>query len=122
MNRMFAYLVTITLGLWLGGLVALILFVSMLFVKARAVAADAAPVLLHAFDRYQLILAASAFLTLLIWRWVGLSKTKTWSIAATLIATGLAGLQIGYITPKIEAARNVDRATFDKFHHLASTN
>ncbi|MDB5326781.1 MAG: hypothetical protein JWM57_2350 [Phycisphaerales bacterium] len=122
MNRMFAYLVTITLGLWLGGLVALILFVSTLFIKARAAAIDAAPVLFHAFERYQLILAAVALLTLVIWRWVGRSKTKTWSLAATLIATGLAAVQIGYITPKIEAARNVDHATFDKFHHLASTN
>lgn len=122
MNRILSYLVTIALGLWLGGLVALILFVSTMFVKARAIAVDAAPVLFNAFERYQLVLAAVSLLTLVIWRWAGRSKTKTMAIAATLIATALAALQIGYITPKIEAARNTDRAVFDRFHHLASTN
>jgi hypothetical protein len=122
MNRLLTYLVNLTLGLWLGGLVTLILFVSSLFVKARAIAPDAAPVLFSVFERYQMGLAAVSLLALVVWRWTGRSKFKTLALAGVLIATILAAVQIGYITPHINLSRNTDRATFDRFHQLASTN
>lgn len=122
MNRFLTYVVTLTLGLWMGGLVALILFVSSLFVKARSIAVDAAPVLFHVFERYQLGLAAVGLFSLVIWRWTGRSKFKTLALAGVMVATILAVVQIGYITPHVEQYRNTDRPMFDRFHHLASTN
>ncbi|HEX8322471.1 MAG TPA: DUF4149 domain-containing protein, partial [Tepidisphaeraceae bacterium] len=122
MKRMLPYLVTLSLGLWLGGLAALILFVSTLFVKARGVAGEAATVLFHTFEKYQLVLAAVALLSLVVWRWTGRSRTKTLTLAAVLMATLLAVVQIALITPRIERYRDVDRPAFDRYHRLASAN
>ena len=122
MTRPLPHLVLVTLGLWLGGLVALILFVSTLFVKARGVAVDAAPVIFAAFEKYQLALAAVALLTLVLWRLAGRTRTKTLALAATLVATGLAVLQISVITPRINASRVTDRPAFDRYHGYASKN
>ena len=112
----------VVLGTWFGGLAALILFVSYLFTTRRAVALDAAPLLFRSFERYQLALAAAALLVLTAWRWAGRGRVKTAALAAALLATGLAVLQIAYVTPTITATQNTDRPKFDTFHHLASVN
>ena len=117
-----AALAQLTLGVWFGGLVALILFVSTLFVKARATAVDAAPVLFHVFERYQLGLAAVTLTALVARRLIEVSRGKTIALAMTLAATLLAVLQVAVITPKINAARNVDRPTFDRYHGLSTKN
>ena len=122
MNRLLPYVVTLALGLWAGGLVALILFVSTLFVKARTVAAETAPALFDVFEKYQLILAVIALLALVVWRWAGRTRSKTFALSLTMLATLLAFVQISYITPVINRTRNTDRPTFDRYHRLASTN
>ena len=93
-----------------------------LFSHNRGVALDATPLLFHVFERYQLALAAVALLTLVLWRSSGRRRTKTLAVAATLLATGLAFLQIAVITPTITATQNTDRPKFDTYHHLASAN
>ena len=115
-------LAQLTLGVWFGGLIALILFVSTLFVKARAAAFEAAPVLFNVFERYQLGLAAVALLLLTLWRFTGVGRLKTAAVAVTLAATLLAVVQIAVITPKVNASRNVDRPTFDRYHGLSTKN
>jgi hypothetical protein len=55
-------------ALWLGGLMALFMFVQTLFAKSRPLAAEAAPVLFNVFERYQLVLAAIAILATIGWR------------------------------------------------------
>ena len=117
-----SYLVVVPLGLWLGGLVTLVLFVSVMFTRARAVAADAAPVLFNAFERYQLVLAAGTLLALTLWRWAGRSRTKNLTLLTTLAATVLSVVQIALITPRIERYRNTDPAAFQRFHQWATVN
>ena len=117
-----AALAQLTLGVWFGGLIVLILFVSTLFMKARAAAFDAAPVLFHVFERYQLGLAAVALLSLTVWRMALPARTKLAAVVLTLAATLLAVAQLAVITPKINAARNVDRPTFDRYHALSTKN
>ena len=122
MKRVLPYVVTLSLGLWAGGLVALILFVSTLFTKARLVAIDAAPVLFDAFEKYQIVLAVIALVAVTLWRFMAPTKIKTTIVAAVTLATVLAFVQIAYITPTIERARTADRPTFDRFHALAGWN
>ena len=100
--------VTVTMlsaALWLGGLLALFLFVQTLFAKSRPLAAEAAPVLFNVFERYQLVLAAIAVLAAIGWRML----SRQWLI---LIILGLLTLAtIGAIagplaiTSQMEALR-----------------
>lgn len=121
-RRALAVTVPLVLAAWFGSLVTLIVMVASLFSTARRVALDAAPALFHIFERYQLVLAAVSLLTLTLWRFTALSWLKTLATAAAIVATALAGLQIGYITPKINALRDVDHEAFERFHHYASMN
>ena len=52
MNRLAQIAVMIALSLWLGGLVALFLFVSALFRNDHPVAVRAAPILFQAFSNH----------------------------------------------------------------------
>jgi hypothetical protein len=49
-------------GLWLGGLIALFIFVITLFHQDHALAVQAAPKMFAVFERYQLALAGAALL------------------------------------------------------------
>lgn len=122
MNRVLTYVVTYTLGLWAGGLVALILFVSTLFTWARAVATDAAPVMFGVFEKYQIGLAVVTLLTLVPWRWAGRSRPKTFALSAVMLATILAFVQISHITPTLNRTRNIDVPKFQSYHSLSTKN
>jgi len=123
MRHAVSFALALCISLWLGGLVALVMFVSSLFAFDRALAINAAPWLFHVFERYQIGLAAAT--TVLIVTWLALRRSRLKAAAAlvlTLIADALAVLQIAWITPTINASRVADHARFDRFHHLASTN
>jgi hypothetical protein len=68
MSRVFAFLTLLAWALWLGGLITLFLCVITLFSRNRSLAADAAPLLFVNFERYQLIIAALALTSTVIWR------------------------------------------------------
>jgi len=122
MRHAVSFALALCISLWLGGLVALVMFVSSLFAFDRALAINAAPWLFHVFERYQIGLAAAT--TVLIVTWLALRRSRLKAAAAlvlTLIADALAVLQIAWITPTINASRVADHARFDRFHHL-STN
>jgi hypothetical protein len=55
-------------GLWFGGMIALFLFVSYLFMTDRPTAVIAAPKMFFIFERYQLIVAAVALFASAGWR------------------------------------------------------
>lgn len=83
-------------ALWLGGLIALFLLVQTLFAKDRPLAGDAAPILFTAFERYQIILAAIAVLSVVGWRMV----SRQGLLRAVFLLLGLAtvGAALGPIT------------------------
>jgi hypothetical protein len=60
MRRSLAVVTLLSWGLWFGGMMALILFVTRLFQTSHDLAAGAAPVLFKSFAIYQLIVGAIA--------------------------------------------------------------
>ncbi|HVT90863.1 MAG TPA: hypothetical protein VHD56_18560 [Tepidisphaeraceae bacterium] len=60
MARFLYVLTLICWALWLGGMVALLIFVTQLFATSRPVALQAAPVLFRTFAVYQLVVGAMA--------------------------------------------------------------
>ena len=63
-----AMVTVIAWGLWFGGLGALFLFVSYLFVTDRKIAIVAAPKMFAVFETYQLFVAAVALVAAAAWR------------------------------------------------------
>ncbi len=62
MRYLASFVVMLAWALWLGGMVALVLFVQTLFAGNRPVALEAAPMLFVAFGRVQLLLGACALI------------------------------------------------------------
>jgi len=71
MRQFLSILVSVTISLWLGGLVMIFITVPTLFqtfAAARPVAGNAAAGIFHAFERYQLVLAAVGLIATFAWR------------------------------------------------------
>jgi hypothetical protein len=142
MQRILSILVTITWGLWFGGIIMLLLAVSSLF-QTFAPAGDAAPGvtmransevpalstgratagtgaagIFHRFEKYQLILAASALLTTFAWRFAGRAGMKTALFFTFGLATVAAVISTTQITPRIEAMRQQNTTTSPQFRKL----
>lgn len=122
MRNAVSFGLALCLSLWLGGLVALVIFVSSLFAFDRALAVGAAPRLFHVFERYQIGLAVATTVLIAGWQALRGSRLKVAAFVLTLIADVLAALQIAWVTPTINATRGVDPPKFDRFHHLATQN
>jgi len=104
--RYFAsFVVTLAWGLWLGGMVALVLFVQTLFARNRTIALDAAPMLFVSFERMQLILAAAAVVGTFCW-WL-LTRRRGVMVLFTLfaIAAATAALSTTLNTSPMELLR-----------------
>src|SRR5690349_18777514 len=63
-----AMVTVIAWGLWFGGMGALFLFVSYLFVTDRKLAIVVAPKMFAVFETYQLFVAAAALVGAAVWR------------------------------------------------------
>jgi hypothetical protein len=130
MRRFLSILVCITWALWLGGLVMLFIAVPTLFrtfANARPVAGNAAAGIFHAFERYQLVLAAISLLATFWWRVVSAKRAaalKTFSFTLLSLATVLSACSTLFITPRIDAMR-LAGLTFDpgfgRLHGLSMT-
>lgn len=132
MNRLFSAVVSLALGLWLGGVVMLLLAVSSLFHTfvdqpttaqslipygvmlegaaehaplKRVLAGTAASGVFHRFELYQLALAAVALTATLAWRIVGPPRFKTALFCLLGLATVAAVTNTAVITPRIEGMR-----------------
>ncbi len=119
MRNVFVYLLGLTIALWLGGLIALFIFVSTLFVNDRATAVLAAPQLFHSFDRYQLMVAGVAIVCAIGWRFYACSIVKKVMMGALLVAASLGVVEIAYIAPHLDGSRVVDHDTFQRYHAIA---
>jgi hypothetical protein len=87
MTKLLNIILYFSWALWLGGLVALLMFVLRLFEVSRAIAVEAAPILFLRFASYQIIvgLIACSAATLLAIR----SRRKSQAIFALLLVTAL---------------------------------
>ncbi|HRK32385.1 MAG TPA: hypothetical protein PLD59_15075 [Tepidisphaeraceae bacterium] len=114
--------VTITfcaaITLWLGGLVALFLFVQVMFHTDRAVALNAAPMLFDAFEKYQLVLLAVAILSLIAWRLMACSTAKRWITTMLLLAGVLAVVQSAVVSSRMQTILASGQSGGQEFRRL----
>ena len=110
MNRLAQVIVTLSLALWLGGLVALFLFVSAMFKHDRTVAIQAAPVLFEVFAMYQLGVGFIGLLGLLIWRTTVRSSLVSSIIVLFALSLGCAAYVTFSIIPEMTGIRETGQA------------
>jgi hypothetical protein len=104
--RYFISLITIfSWALWLGGMVALVLFVSALFARDRAVALEAAPRLFVIFGTYQLIISVVAIAAACTWRLIEKRRALSGIIVMLILAGCGAVLLSTMIVPPMEKLR-----------------
>jgi hypothetical protein len=128
MRRFLSILLCVTWALWLGGLVMIFIAVPALFrtfANARPVAGNAAAGIFHAFERYQLVLAAIGLITTFVWRLVSGNRgamLKTACFGLLSLATVAAASSTLFVTPNIEAMRLVGETygpAFGRLHGLS---
>jgi hypothetical protein len=106
MRTFFRCLTLLTWALWFGGVMGLFLSVQVLFHQTdRSVFLASAPRLFIAFERYQLVLAATTLLATIAWRTIERSPQLTTLFVLFAIATVGAVIETTQITPRIEALR-----------------
>ena len=113
MRRFVTILVSLSWSLWFGGLITLFIAVTSLFrsfSNARPVAGFGAAGIFHAFEKYQLVLAAVLLLSLAAWQIVPSWRSaggglKTAMFVFIALATLIAVSSTLLITPRIDAMR-----------------
>jgi hypothetical protein len=90
----------LVLALWLGGMVALFVFIQALFQHDRATAQAAGPVLFHVFDVYQRLLAGAGVVLALVLTWRGAGWTRWLVLLLTLVAAAGAAVMAVYVMPE----------------------
>jgi len=125
MSKVLARIVTITWALWLGGMITLIIFVTMLFRSDRPTALEAAPRVFVTFGNYQLILAAVAMIAAALWRVSARSKWIT-ILFATFALSALGAILLSQkIVPRMEeirlAGKSHESAEYKSLHGRTST-
>jgi hypothetical protein len=121
MRRALFTLVLLIWGLWFGGLVVLFLAVTSLFhtfADRHDLAGQGAARIFHAFNAYQLALAAAALLVTFVWRVVGPPKLKTTLFVFFAIATVGACFITMHLTPHIETLRHQGLTASSQFRKL----
>jgi hypothetical protein len=116
MTRFLGIIVTITWGLWFGGMIVLFLFVVRLF--AAGIGPEAAPVLFRTFETYQLVVGAIAIVASLGWFLSNRSRWKTGLLVAMLVSGVLAVLLTTLITPRMDKLRLAGESRGDEFRML----
>src|SRR3954467_13843754 len=94
MSRIAQIIVTLSIVLWLGGLVALFLFVSAMFRHDRTVAIQGAPVLFYTFSMFQMIVAPIGLIALFFWR----SMIRSAGLNAMIVLFALSLASAAYVT------------------------
>lgn len=118
MRYLASFVVTLAWALWLGGLIALFLFVQTLFRQNRPVAVDAAPLMFQAFERVQLLLAGCALIgTFCLWL---LTRARPVKVVFALLAlsAALAALSTTLVTTKMESLRRAGMSASPEFRRL----
>lgn len=127
MQRAISTFVTIIWGLWFGGLIVLFLAVQSLFntfATRHDLAGQGAAHIFHAFNAYQLALAAAALIATVLWRIKGPPKlTTAFFVFFALAALGACTITM-YFTPHIEMLQHqglTESIQFKKLHGLSMT-
>jgi len=112
MKILFKLIAQIAWGLWLGGLIALFMFVLTLFHNNHDLAVQTAPQLFHVFEIYQLVLAPIAVISSLLRRQNAMVILFALASIGAVVSTAL-------ITPRITAmnlAGQTHTPEFGKLH------
>jgi len=123
MRYLAAFVVTFAWGLWFGGMVALVLFVQVLFAGNRPVALDAAPMLFVAFGRVQILLAGFALLGAFVWWLLTRRRAVMTLFVLFAISGGLAAASMTRITVPMERLRaqgQRESAEFKQLHRWST--
>lgn len=118
MRTLLTVLTLIAWSLWFGGMIALILFVSMLFAKHRGTAIEAAPVLFVGFGTYQLIVAAVAIAAAAAWRMIEKRREISRIIILFVLAAIGAVLLATVTVPRMEKLRAEGQRESPQFQAL----
>jgi len=89
-----------------------------MFRESRPVAVDAAPMLFHAFERYQLLLAAFGLVCLVLWRVLAPSRAIMVAFTFMALAAVAAVLSTTLVTPRMEALRRQGQSGSPEFRQL----
>jgi hypothetical protein len=115
--------VCIAWALWLGGLGAIFLFVTRLFIVDHDLGTQAAPVLFVVFERYQLLVAGFALIGTASLRLALRSSNATAFFWMLGLAAVLAALEPIAITSQLEQLRlagQTQSPQFQRLHHEAT--
>ena len=115
MSRIFSILLLFTWCLWLGGMIALFLFVQTLFVRNRPAAVQTAPILFLAFERYELVLGAIALAATVAWRVVTKSGLISFLLFLLILLAIAAVVSSVAITGPMEYLRDTGRTDTPEF-------
>jgi hypothetical protein len=117
MRYVIASLAALAWGLWLGGLVAMFIFVMTLFRADRAIAIEAAPRMFAAFHSYELILGPIALAVTALWLAVEKHRGVIWLLLA--FATAMVGSFItGSLITRMNAVRLSQGSNSPEFKRL----
>ena len=118
MRYVWSMLATLAWGLWFGGMAALFLFVSFLFINDRATAIVAAPKMFLAFERYQFIVATLAIVSAALWRLV--DKRPAITVVFVLFALSAVGTiaSAQFIRAPMEELRMQGESSGPQFQRL----
>ncbi len=105
-------------GLWLGGLVTLFLCVITMFHHNRSLATDIAPQLFVNFERYQLILAAVALTSSVVWRVVSKNLVVNWLFLLLCLSSLGAIASPLYFSKQLETLRQEGKTNSPRFEAL----
>jgi len=121
MRYWLSMIVTIAWGLWFGGQVTLFLTVTTLFKTfstRRDIFGEAGNATFHAFEKYQLIVAAVALVGTVLWAASGRAAVKTALFTLLALAAIWATCGTIFITPRIDAMRVAHQTTTPEFSQL----
>jgi hypothetical protein len=105
-------------GLWFGALMALFVFVQVLFKMDRSVAVKAAPRMFVTFETFQLALAAICLIATAMWRLRSPRTILTAVFVLLCVASVAAIIPPIAITPKMEALRLAGESNSPQFRSL----
>ena len=118
MRTLTSFLTAFAWSLWFGGLATLFVSVKALFNYDHALAVQAAPQLFHAFNRYQLVLAAVAVVSAVGWRWSGRSRSATVALALFVLSAAVAVYVPLRLVPPMDALQAEGRGRSPEFIRL----
>lgn len=118
MRKLLTIIFSAALTLWLGGSIALFLFVQTMFRNDRAIAVNAAPMLFRVFESYQLVLLLIAMFSLIAWRLMVCSKAKKWIMALLIVAGICAVVQTAVVSNRMRAILAAGQSAEGEFRRL----